>query len=184
METLKRKKKNKTNYKSQFCSFLGCTKEPERSLCDCASCKPNQGRFPWALLLANPQFSVKLWLKPCWGQGPGFFLVSFSHGGAALPSAASPWLGVSGTGTSGTLSKDLRDLSTKQTRLLKLFGSFQSKARTLLWLLGQKESFFHFFPCPPTLFAFLFCLLDFSGKFFSKGTLKGSKTFCQHNNFG
>lgn len=155
MDTLKGKK-NKTNYSCSYCSFVPSLAEQRNPSGVCLTLPPanqNQGRFSWALLLpllANTEFSFKLWLKPCWGRGPGPFLMSFSHGGASLTSAGSPWLEVSRTGTYGTISKDLWDLSIKQTRLLKLFGCFQSKARTSENTLttGPKGILFSFFSLP------------------------------------
>lgn len=106
-------------------SFCSRTQEPSRGVC------------LWTLYFANPaepllgcqplgntRLSFKLYLNICWALRSDPFLVLFSTEAVSLTWTTYLTTGRSGAGTCGTVSKDLLDLSIKQTPCLKLFSCF------------------------------------------------------------
>lgn len=112
------------------CTSLSWTKELKCLSVDSANqkqvscCRGCPGLCLLALLL-NTKLSFKLQLNICWRLGPDPFLMSSSHEGASL-NLDNSFLSISKSRTEicGTVSKDLLDLSIKQTGLLKLFSCF------------------------------------------------------------
>lgn len=146
----------------------------EWSLSDSASSRPKPGQILLgsAAPFGKPQLSFQLWFQPCWGEGSGPFLVSFQRSSSDLS-----WFTLAGIeqgwDTWHPIKRSQRSL--KETsppfEVIWLSPEQSNNFRKYFDYWAKRNPFFIFFPCPPTLFAFLFPLFDFSGKFFSKGIL-------------